>query len=234
MNWLRRCLLTALVLSLGLLGQKLLARHLAGEVVAHPVELTLPLAELPLELAGWQGRDEPITDPRHLYAETHLRRTYVNPQRQQAVAVWLAFSSNGADRKHHPEVCLAVAGELEDTNVREQIFVPSSNEPIQQFRFGRNGEHQWVFYWHYTLPVVDDEPDLLRQLHRRIHTRPASLTVEVFAGERHADDVEAARQFVAALEQAVRRHVGPAATMGSQRLPVTIIEGWERQPTPRG
>lgn len=211
-------------MAVAVVGQRALWAHL--QVAAPPASIPLqkPLAELPMQFGDWQGHDEPITDQRSQYADEHLQRLYVHGKTGQVVSVWLVYSGTGADRGHHPEVCLAVAGQTEDPTVRAILDAPGHVQPIQQYRFLAGSRGQWVFYWHYTLPPPHDaQLDALQDAYRRIRTRAASLTLEVFAPESSANDVEAARQFVRALDAAVQEHVGADAVRGSQRAPVTVM-----------
>jgi exosortase len=198
----------------------------AGPLPALP--LARPLAELPLVVGPWRGDDDPLLDQRLLYADEHLQRTYRHVERSQALSIWLAFSREGADRGHHPEVCMRVAGKPEDLPARRELVVDGGGAPIQRYRFGRPGDYQWVFYWHYTLPPPEDSGvHPLQRLYQRLRKRPSSLTIEVFAPERSPDDVRYVEEFVRQIDETVRHHVGPAGVRGSRRLPVTVLEGVE-------
>jgi hypothetical protein len=195
-------------------------------------ELVKPLAELPLQLGDWKGSDRPITDEKTLYADQHLQRLYVNVRTQQSVLVWLAYSRDGEDRGHHPEVCMAVAGRPEDASERQTFPAPGHIAPIQQYRFGTPGDRQWVYYWHYTLtPPKTAETTELQRFYQRLHRRPSSITLEVFAPESRPTDGEHAREFALLLDEAIQSHLVPTATRGSQRLPVTVIQGEDAPPT---
>ena len=222
-TWIRWTSFVALLAG-ACIGQRAWQHHL--EAAAPPATVTLdrPLAALPQTLGDWRGQDEPITDARYLYADQHLQRIYVNAKTKQVVTVWGVFSGTGADRGHHPEVCLAVSGQTEDPTVRTTLDLPGHAEPVQQYRFIAGGRGQWVFYWHYTLPEPRDERlDAAQAAYRRWHVRPASLTLEVFAPESEPRDVDAAREFVQLLDAAVQPIVGPTAARGSRRLPVTVV-----------
>jgi hypothetical protein len=218
------CFVAALALALA--GQSAWRRHVSAAATAPPVQLSQPLAALPLMLGQWVGQDEPILDPRHLYADQHLKRIYVNRKTQQVVSVWAAFSTVGSDRGHHPEACLAVAGQEEDRRVRTTLDLPGDGRPVQQYRFVAAGHAQWVFYWHYSLPrPTDDRVDFLQAAYRNVNTRTASVTLEVFTPEHGPQDVEGARDFVRLLDAAAQPIVGPGAERGSKRIPVTLVPG---------
>lgn len=220
-----RGVLVLLLLGGGIAGKYALSRHLDAAGAPTAVPLAQPLETLPMVIGPWQGRDVPIGDERYLYADQHLQRVYWHPGRNQSLSVWMAYSAVGADRGHHPEICMAVAGKTEDPSVRQQFSVPGGDQPIQQYRFGRPGDFQWVYYWYYTMPAeMDERLDALQLLHQRMQQRPASMTIEVFAPERASDDGNAARQFVALLDQAIKPLLPSQAVRGSRRLPVTYVE----------
>jgi hypothetical protein len=217
-----------LVLLLGgaMTGELLFKRHLDAAGPLPVVPLRQPLVELPLQLGDWQGVDRPVTDQDWLYADEHLQRTYINQKRRQALTLWLVYSQRGADRGHHPEVCMMVAGKPEDTQARRTCPLDGNGGPAQQYRFGRPGDFQWVLYWHYTLlPPADSERDALQRLHQRLRHRPSSLTVEIFAPEVGQDDGEGVQEFARLADAALRGHVGPDAIRGSRRSPVTVVPG---------
>lgn len=119
---------------------------------------------------------------------------------------------------------MAVAGQAEDTTVRTVLPLPGHAAPVQQYRFGAPGERTWVFYWHYTLiPEKAAAVSDLQRFYQRLHRRPSSATLEVFAHAETPEDVENARQFVGLVDAAIQPNVGPSAIRGSQRKPVTII-----------
>lgn len=195
------------------------------------LELAKPLSQLPLELGEWDGSDRPITDQKTLYADEHFQRLYVHRRTGQSLLVWMAYSRDGEDRGHHPEVCMAVAGRPEDPSARQTVACPGHAAPLQQFRFGVPGDQQWVYYWHYTLvPPQTSQTTDLQRFYQRLHRRPASVTLEVFAPESQPTDGQEAREFALLLDGAMQSHLGPTAVRGSKRLPVTVIRGAEAPP----
>lgn len=226
-----RISLAAALLAGGWLGQHRLQAYVTAPGPLAEVPLLKPLAELPLQLGEWEGEEREITDDKLLFADQHLQRTYVHPAGRQLVSVWLVYSGEGADRGHHPEVCMAVAGKPEVPAGRAEVSLPGHPAPVQQYLFGARGDQQWVYYWHYTLlPPQGAELSDLQRFYQRLHRRPSSLTLEVFAPELSESDGEHAREFVALLDAAIQSHLGPTAIRGSRRTPVTVIE---RQATPR-
>jgi hypothetical protein len=137
----------------------------------------------------------------------------------------MVYSRSGVDRNHHPEVCMAVTGKPEDKTARQTCPVDGPGDPVQQYRFGRAGDRQWVFYWHYTImPPPNESLTAVQRLYQRLRRRPSSVSIEVFAPENSAEDAESAREFVRLVDAAVRDVVGPTAVRSSQRLPVTLVD----------
>jgi hypothetical protein len=86
---------------------------------------------------------------------------------------------------------------------------------------------EWVFYWHYTLPVrLDPRLGTLQRTYQRSRCQASSVTLEVFAPSRTPEDLQAAQQFVRELDTAIRQHVGSQAVRGSERSPV-VVTGFE-------
>ncbi len=220
----RRMWVAALLVATGLTAHGLLARHLEAGGKGQPGSLVRPLADLPLVLEQWRGEEQPVEENLR-YADEHVRRMYVHAASGQSVLLWLAYSRVGSDRGHHPEVCMAVAGQPEDTSVRQTLPLPGHGEPVQQYRFGVPGQRQWVFYWHYALPSIEPPRlDALQRLRRRLVEREASVTIEVFAAENAAEDAELAREFVRLVDAALQAHLPPNARRGSSREPVIMLK----------
>ncbi len=219
-----RWTLICVLLGSGWLGQLALRQHVAAAGALPAQALVKPLAELPLVWPGWRGQDQRIDDPQ-LFGDEHLRRRYRRGQTGPTVELWLVYSRAGADRGHHPEVCMAVAGQSEDLAGRASIPVPGHPAPVQQYRFGSPGRSQLVFYWYYTLLAPASEGvDAMQRLYQRLHGRPASVTVEVFMPEYTPDDREQAWEFVRGLDATLQAHLPTSAVRGSQRIPVTVVD----------
>lgn len=229
MNLTARFLWLVVLLGSGLAAQVALSRHLEAVGSMAGLPLQQPLLAVPMTLGPWQGEDIAIENPEYLYADQHLQRVYRNAETGQAVRVWMAYSQSGTDRGHHPEVCMAVAGQPEDVSVRQQLAAAGHDQPIQQFKYGRSGEGQWIFYWYYTLlPAQDPAWDEIQRAYHKLRQRPASVTLEVFAGESNRGDTRAqavanVQAFVRMLDAATQPIVGPQATRGSDRLAVAVV-----------
>ncbi len=179
-----------------------------------------------MQLGDWHGQDREPDEDTTLYGDEYIQRDYTHATRGQTVALWTTYSHAGEDRGHHPEVCMVVAGKREDASVRQTCPVGDDQDAVQQYRFaGPLGDRQWVFYWHFTMPP-HDPPGItdFQKLYQRLRRRPSSLTIEVFAPEKRADDAEYAREFVSLVDRALAEHVGSTAVRGNVRLPVTVVE----------
>jgi exosortase len=220
---LRPLLLTGFVLAAAVGAQFLLNRHLAAVVSQPSTPLRTPLAVFPRQLGRWQGKDVKVGEREAAVGDEAVKRVYVDPARRQRLTLWMVYSKVGADRSHHPEVCMAVAGHPEDRAARRSVAVPGHPEPILQYRFGRTGGRMRVFYWYYTLPGGESEGlDGLQRHYRGTHFRPSSVTIEVFAAENECDEATA-REFVALVDAAIQSQVGDGAVRESRRIPVTVI-----------
>lgn len=224
MRFQSRIILLTIVVVLALAGQWTLQAHLS------PVKRLPPappdsLDQLPLQIGDWQGRDRELNDAESEFADDHLYRDYVNSDGTQAVTVWLTFSSEGENRRHHPEICMAVAGQPEDQSVRQTLQLPGHAAGVQQYKFGTGAEAQWVFYWHYSLPVErSNDLTRLQQVYYRINKLGGNVTLEVFApASADEPNSQATREFVALLDQAMAALLPPGSIRGSNRRPMTLI-----------
>ena len=212
-------------LAVALAGQGIVHAHVTAPGIPPAGALIQPLSALPRELAGWSGTDVRVDEDRHRYADQHVQRIYRDAAGRHSVMLWMAYSQEGLDRGHHPEVCMAVAGQPEDPGGRDAVAVDGRDAPVQRFRFGYPGRHQWVYYWYYTLPSPGD-PELsgIQQLYQGLRRRPASVTIQVFAPDRTADDGTVSRDFVKLVDAALQPLLGPGAKRGSRRMPVMVID----------
>ena len=223
-----RCWIVLAVLAGGLAGQELLRAHLTGVPLPAPAELRLPLAALPRQIGPWEAEDLPLTEQIQ-YADEHLKRRYHLSERDQSLVLWAVYARDGEDRKHHPEVCMAVAGRQEERQARQTFDPGGPGGLVQQYLYRGLAGGEWIFYWHYTLPIrLEPNLDALQRAYQRSRCRASSVTLEVFAAARTPQDLEAVQQFVRDLDTAVRGHVGSEAVRGSERLPVTVT-GFARE-----
>lgn len=213
------------LLGIGLTCQLVLQRYIQAAGDPSVVPLSKPLDELPSVLGSWQGQNQPIDNERELYGDAHLLRTYQHSDRWQRLTLSMVYSREGVDRKHYPEICLVSAGQPENRWGRATIPVAGHPAPVLQHCFGRPGEYQWVYYWHYTLPPpASGNLSSLQRFFQRVRQRPASLTIQVFAPQTDRDDPEYAREFVQLVDDAVQDFVGPRAVRGSDRAPAAMLQ----------
>lgn len=218
-----RLLTAAAIVMACVLLHVLVVRHLAAAGELPTIGLRRPLAELPMSIGGWVGRDVEINDENQNFGEDFVQRIYQLPGTPQGALVWIVYAADGEDRGHHPEICMAVAGKREHTDERATLDVPGHEQPVQQYRFGSSHDSQWVFYWHYTLnPPPNEELDDLQRTYQRMRRRPSSMTLEVFAPG--GTDIAKLHEFVIELDAAVHEHLPAHAERGSRRSPVIYVE----------
>jgi len=190
---------------------------------APPVQMPLaaPLSQLPRQLGPWQGIDSP--PPANVgWADQFVRRDYRHAQTGQVVVVWIVYSQSGADRAHHPEICMDVAGRVEDRRRRTALPLPGG-PPIAEFVFSQPGDELHTWYWHYALPEVQPaETNLLAQAYHRARRRRASVTAEAIASDSSPAGQSAARDLVARIDAALKPLFPAGSQRGSQRLPVGV------------
>jgi exosortase len=236
-DWARHGLRIAVVCLLGgVLTEGGLIWYLhAGETPAYP-DLHAPFSRLPCELLSssqvWRGRDLPNLEefraklPYH--ADDLLYRLYEAEPAGPAVYLYIVYSRQGDDRKHHPEICIRDAsGATEDRAMRRQITLDTEGRRwVMRFRF-RTGVSQFttVYYWHYTLEAPPGTGQtLLRRLYQQQNYPMPSVTVQVslFGGEKEAKAVE--QGFLAAVDEALcRAHLPTPVHLGCERLPIALV-----------
>lgn len=214
------------MLLLTLLGAAAVTQAVAQRAVdADPApraaKLVAAIDKLPRQLGPWQGIDAAV--PKNIaWADQCVRRDYRHRETGQVVAVWIAYSHVGADRAHHPEICMAVAGRSEDRRRRTELPL-SGGPPIAEFVFKSPGDALSAWYWHYALPDVRSASlNLLVQTYHRARARRASVTVELTLSDDSSAGRNAARQLVGLVDEALWPMLPPRAVRGSSRLPVGV------------
>jgi len=133
---------------------------LAGSLVATrskelspPGSLARPLSEIPLELGGWTGTEDPPLRQQiaeSLGATAYLSRTYRRGTR--AANLFIAYYSNprAGETMHSPKHCLPGGG-WEPIELKT-VKVPTENGPVEinQYVLYRAGEQSLVLYWYQT------------------------------------------------------------------------------------
>jgi exosortase len=228
----------------GLLAEGGLAWYLrVGQAPEYP-ELHAPFASLPLELTAfsradeknhgliWRGRDVPNLDEFRAklpyISDDLLYRHYVAEKGRPTVTLYMVYSRQGEDRRHHPEICIRDAsGATEDFGARRQMVLDSRGErTVMRFRFRTGiGQYTTVYYWHYSL---ESQPrsgqTTLRRIYQQQNHPVPSITVQIslVGDEKDVETVESG--FLAAVDSALCRTQLPAtARIGCQRLPIALV-----------
>jgi exosortase len=232
-------------LTIGVVAQIVLLWHLKANRGQATAELRAPLAKVPLKLiagagpkragaderAAWHGQDLSPVRREELarqipFADEFIYRFYQAGKTGPVVTLYAVHSRKGEDRKHHPEVCVRdVAGAPEDEAARKKVSLGGENRFAQRFRFRTGtGRYTVIYYWYYTLSGLPPAGEsTLQEFHRRTG-HPPSVTVQVSttAVGNELDLVE--RSFLPALDRVLQQdQLPPAAAVGCDRLPVTLI-----------
>jgi hypothetical protein len=239
-----RFALINLILCVALAAQFVLSWHVRGGSDLIYPELRAPLAQVPLEFpshgdkssqhaaGGWIGKTNPheeaIRNQLPFVPDDLLSRTYFRTDSALNLNLYMVYSRQGDDRKHHPEVCIRdVAGAPEDVDARKILFLDADEKhPVQRFRF-RTGatQHTTVYYWHFTFPRLPREGEtFLQVLHQRGSKPAPSVTVQVSTSA-EMDQLEAIeRDFLVSLDHVLwERHLPAGTVMGCDRLPIALL-----------
>jgi exosortase len=232
-----RGLLAAIVcLIVALLAEGGLGWYLrAGEIPTYP-DIRAAFAALPHRLSTptrtWHGQDLPGLD--HFRArlpypvDDLLYRQYTPAPAGPPVALFMIYSRQGDDRKHHPEICIRDAyGAMEDLTARRQIALDEDGQrTVMRFRF-RTGASQYttVYYWHYALEAPPSHKlTTLRRLYRRQNQPVPSVTVQVSTVAEWKDLDAVEHGFLAAVDAALcKEHFPVTARIGCHRLPIALV-----------
>jgi hypothetical protein len=101
-------------------------------VLDEPIDLPVPLSELPLEIHGWVGEESPIATTTKGYMETnfaddYISRHYVNSAKNlwaDAYVVYCASKPAGI-LGHQPRVCFPAHGWIHDGTTKSQVDLRS-------------------------------------------------------------------------------------------------------------
>lgn len=230
------------LLAVGLLAQGLLWLHLRDDPgVAFP-EMPAALADFPQRLGGtrdeprWIGHDDPtnhLLAPKLHFADSFINRVYEAGDGSLAFGLYAVYSRRGADREHHPEVCMRDAGGAVELT-RDRALVPlaaGAASRAQRFTFRPGGGTPLtIYYWHYTFaPLPNTQPrSWLQQLHQQHRQRPPSLTVQVtaaLAGPLQRQRVE--EDLLPTLHAVWQQQLPAGVRVGHDRLPIRFIRPGE-------
>ena len=238
----RPLMVSCVLLAAGLAGQRALLDHLSVVKDREMPTIRQQLATLPAEFGGsdaqalkWISREHPgrevLATQVEDFADEFLYRAYWPVKGRQAgkpASVYVVFSSEAGDRKHHPEVCVRdVSGAKEDTAAGKVIALGGDeSRTVQRFRFLPSADRAIViYYWHYTLaPAPVERPSAFQKLHERYATTPPSVTVQVStpASLEEAELLE--KTLLVELDAALREgHLPADVRMGCDRIPIQVL-----------
>jgi len=197
-----RTVLCGSILSMGLVAQEGLERLNRTE---RP-PLRRPLASIPMDLADWAGRDEPVEPDIVERAQTteYLNRTYES-RRQPGLSLrlWVNYSREGTNLRHTPKICLPSGGWTLIESQTRTITVPLDGDrsiAVTLLGYGRAELVEHVGFWYYIFGegklenYVRRLPITSRSSHGRT-TRGSSMTVEVFYPGDNDPEGESLREF---------------------------------------
>jgi len=171
------------------------------------------LAEIPMALGTWVGRDEPIAPEilERAQADDWLNRVYEDPARPgRRLSLWMNYSATGLNMRHSPAVCLPAGGwrAVESSTRVIEVAAPGRALRISRLGYAQGELVQGVGFWYYIFGEGRAErwvrrlPIAGRSSHGRT-TRGSGLTVEVFCPGGADPEGEALAEFSAALARAL-------------------------------
>ncbi len=119
------------------------------------VPISRPLDQLPRRFDQWQlARDDSIEKEvlAVLKADDVVERTYVDPVRNRAASLFVAFfkSQRSGQAPHSPKNCLPGSGWVPSASDVVAIAVPGRPDPIRVNRYvvSKGDDKSIVFYWY--------------------------------------------------------------------------------------
>lgn len=147
----------AVLLVAGSAGLRLWQQSRVDERLRSGRSSPFPLAEIPLSLGDWTGKDEPL-DPqvaRTTGAVDHISRMYIDERTGVRMSVIVLYGPAEDVSIHAPEICYPVAGYAEIGQARTWPVRSGDHDvPFRALTYGRGprGEvdRQHVYYtWYY-------------------------------------------------------------------------------------
>jgi EpsI family protein len=173
-------------------------------------ELRGKLADVPMVLGDWIGRDEPV-DPRivrEAQTDEYLSRVYEDRRRPgRRLSLWINYSKRGLNLRHSPEICLPSGGWTKVESQCRVVSAPGSggaDVPVMRLGYAQGELVQIVGFWYYIFgegrleQYVRGLPITSRSSHGRT-TRGSGLTVEVFCPGSTDPDGSSLRDFAGRL-----------------------------------
>ncbi len=114
------------------------------------VLFTAPLEKLPKTIGKWQGHDEPIEKSIRdvMNADKLLSRTYVGPNPDYPIGVWIVYRKFGRrDFAHRPEMCYPAAGW--EITKKSYVKLPYDGQEVDAVEVvaTRDFDTQVIVYW---------------------------------------------------------------------------------------
>jgi len=110
-----------------------------NRLVQTPVQLPVPLSEVPLQIGNWSGQDVPIPPNiiRVTGTDDFLNRLYSNKLSNQYVSVYIAYTARPRTMLgHRPQVCYPAGGWVHDSTEHTHIYSASGRTiPCLMHRF---------------------------------------------------------------------------------------------------
>ncbi len=107
-----------------LIGSGIAYRALAvrlQSLLDRPIELPLPLKDLPLQINDWQGKDQPIRQVtkeymERFFADDYISRRYVNARTRESADVYVVYCATrpAGILGHRPRICYPAHGLVHD------------------------------------------------------------------------------------------------------------------------
>jgi len=239
-----RLLLIVVFLGATLTVQLGLTWHMRGGESLEYTNLRKSLTELPLQFAAtdaranpskygpWVGKANPDSETRiraqlPFKPDDMIHRVYAKSDMSIILNLYMVYSRQADDRKHHPEVCIRdVTGATEDLAARKILFVDAEQKrPIQRFRFRTDEtQHTTVYYWHYAFPRVPRAGETeLQVMYQRMNKPAPSITVQINLTADIAQLEPVEKGFLVSLDRTLREQFLPEGTvMACDRIPIAL------------
>lgn len=110
------------------------------------------LANLPLQIGDWRGRDDVALSPEMVEAagvDDYVNRLYVTPSRH-AVSLYVGYyaSQRQGDTIHSPQNCLPGAGWQAVASTRHELATPDATVEVNDVLIQKGLDRAEVLYWY--------------------------------------------------------------------------------------
>jgi len=158
--------MAVVALTLAGTGYRLLAHRLQA-ITAEPIRLELALAEFPLHVNNWQGRDVPIPDNilRAARNDDFLNRLYVNRTTNNWVNLYIAYTARPRTMiGHRPQICYVGGGWVHDRTFPAEVITRTGRKVpclVHQFHMpAPNYEQRLVLNFYIANGVITTDESL--------------------------------------------------------------------------